>query len=202
VYQAVLGRPVDSQGLAVWTAHLNHGKSLLDIARALERSDEGLRRPSEHRARIESELRSWESLVAATELGAAAWHVPRTYGSGTAAHEIFVGALFEVALQRRPSVGEAQLEVAKLVGGVGREWLLRAYAVRPEARLRFLGQPAPGLRARLRRFRDGRRLLETFRALVTAAESRQIAQILANVALPGSSLPDLVRVPTITSEEH
>jgi hypothetical protein len=202
LFRAVLGREADSDDLALWCARLEQGQPLLDLARELATSAEALRRSPEHRARIELELRSWESLVAVNELGVAAWHPVGTYAAGTVAHEVFVGALFEVALQRQPSRDEARFEVAKLVDGVGREWLLRAYAARPEVTSRLLGEPARGVRGRLRRIRDGRHHLETFRALVVAAEARQVARILANVAPPGSSLPDVVDGSALTSGER
>lgn len=202
LYQEILGRAADPEDVAVWSGRLESGVPLLDLARELASSAEALGRAPEDRARTQSELRSWESLVAASELGVAAWRLARTYTPGSVAHEIFVGALFEVALQRLPSVDEVRSEVAKLSGGLGRERLLRDFAARPDVRERFLGKPDRSLRGRLLHLRDGRHHVETFRALVTAAEARQVAQILAAVVLPGSSLPDLARGSSISSGEQ
>ena len=202
LYQEILGRAADPEDVAVWSGRLESGVPLLDLARELASSAEALGRAPEDRARTQSELRSWESLVAASELGVAAWRLARTYTPGSVAHEIFVGALFEVALQRLPSVDEVRSEVAKLSGGLGRERLLRDFAARPDVRERFLGKPDRRLRGRLLHLRDGRHHVETFRALVTAAEARQVAEILAAVVLPGSSLPDLARGPSISSGEQ
>jgi FkbM family methyltransferase len=193
LYRAILGREADPDGLAAWSDRLEQGQPLLGLAHELSDSVEALGLSPGHRAQVLSDLVVWESLFAVTELGVAAWHPDRTYTPGAVAHEIFVGALFEVALQRRPSPAEAQLEIAKLVGGTGREWLLRAYAVRPEVKARLLGRSAPGLRGRLRGWRDARHHAETFRALVVAAEGRQVTHMLTVLSTAGPALYDVVR---------
>ncbi|RYV51347.1 FkbM family methyltransferase [Pengzhenrongella frigida] len=181
LYQEILGRTADSEGLAAWTNRLEAGRSLLEVAHELADSDEALTLPEERIARVRSDLIAWESLIALNELGIAAWHPGRTYTRGTVSHEIFIEALYEVALQRRPTPDEVQFEVNKLVGGVGREWLIRAYAANPAVKSRLLGEPTGALRGRLSQWRTGRRHLETFRALVTEAEARQVAQILGDL---------------------
>jgi FkbM family methyltransferase len=200
LYRAVLGRQVDAIGLAAWSAHLENGEPLLDLARQLAQSDEALGRSPEHRAQVLADLTTWEGIVAVTELGVAAWRPGRSYSPGNIANEIFVEALFEVALQRHPSPDEAGFEIAKLVGGTGREWLIRAYAARPEVKSRLLGKTPPGLRGRVRHWRDGRHHLETFRALTAAAEARQVSHFLASLSTGGPALQDLLRARPTTSE--
>lgn len=203
LYLAILGREADEIGLAGWSARFQSGHRLLDLARELAASDEALGRSPEHRAQVLADLMVWESVVALNELGVASWHPERTYSPGNIAHEIFVWSLFEVALQRCPSMTEADFEIAKLVGGTGREWLLRAYAAQPEVRSRLLGEPVPGLRGRLRHWQNARRHVETFRALVTAAEGRHITHLIASLTLAGPSLQDLfLRASTNTAEDR
>lgn len=200
LFQAILGREADPGGLAAWSERLEQGQPLLGLARELATSTEALAASPEHRARVRSDLMIWESFVAVSELGVASWHPDRPYTPGAVAHEIFVGALFEVALQRRPTPNETRDEVAKLVGGAGREWLLRSYATRPESRTRLLGKPSPGIRGRLSRWRNGRDYLDTFRALVAAAEAQQVAQILTHLTTPGSAFLDVAAPPTKPGE--
>jgi FkbM family methyltransferase len=200
LYQAILCREADPAGLTAWTDRLEHGEPLLHMARELADSAEAVGLSLDHRSRILSDLIIWESLVALTELGVAAWHPDRTYTPGSVAQEIFIGALFEVTYQRRPSPAEARFEIAKLVGGSGREWLLRDYAARSEVRSRLLGEPISGVRGRLRQRRDRRRHIETFRALVVAAESRQITHLIASLSGGDPVLQDLVRTKSETSE--
>ncbi|MDQ1483995.1 MAG: hypothetical protein QOF35_2071, partial [Actinomycetota bacterium] len=157
LYRAILGREADEPGLRAWSALVESGHPLPLVARALVESEEGLLAPPEHRGRILADLMVWESIVTLDELGVATWHPDRTFSPGETAHEIFVGALHEVAFQRRPTPDEASLEVAKLVGGTGRESLMRAYAAQPEVRSRMLGMASPGLRGRLRHWQNKRR---------------------------------------------
>ena len=203
LYRAVLRREADPDGLVGWTNRLEQGHPLLDIAHELAGCTEALGLSPGHRARTLSDLKAWESLVSLTELGVAAWHPDRTYTPGFIAHEIFVGALFEVALERHPTLAEARTEIAKLVAGTGRERLLRAYAARPEVKVRLLGNTAPGLRGRLRRMQAALQHVETFRALVVAAEGRQITQLL--VDLPAAArirLQNAERQAANTPEGH
>jgi hypothetical protein len=200
LYRAILGREADEFGLAGWSARVESGEPLLALAHELAGSDEALGRPSEHRAQVLADLIVWEGVGSLMELGVAAWHPERIYSPRNIAHEIFVGALFEVALQRQPTPDEAAFEIEKLVGGTGREWLIRAYAARPEVRSRLLGKTPPGLRGRLRHWRDGRRHVETFRALTAAAEARQVSHFLASLSTAGPALQDLVRAKPTTIE--
>ena len=207
LYRGILGREADPDGLAAWSGQLEAGRPVLSLARTLADSPEALECAPEYRARVRAELLAWESLPAATELGLAAWRQGRSYTPGIVAHQVFVDALFEVALQRPPSTQEAALEISKLVDGIGREWLLRAYAARPEVRERLVGRQVPGLRARfglrgrLRHWLDGRRIVEMMRDLVTAAESRQVARILANLSTPGDVQRGVAPTHTRTSWE-
>jgi FkbM family methyltransferase len=201
LYRDILGREADPDGHANWTARLEAGEPLLSLARTLADSPEALECAPEHRERVRSELVAWENLSAATELGVATWRQDRGYRPGMVAHQLFIDALFEVALQRPPSRQESAFEVSKLVEGVGRERLLRLYSSRPEVLERFLGRPVPGLRGRVRRWLDLRQVVETVRDLVTAAESRQIVQIVATLSTPVSVLDDRGRVQLPTSRE-
>ena len=201
LYREVLGREADVDGLAVWSSRLEAGESALVLSRELADSAEARERPADHRTKVRAALRTWESLVAIDELGAAAWHPGRPYQPGTVAHEVFVRALFEVGLRRQPTADELDFEVAKLVGGAGREWLLRAYAGRPDVVARLLGE-ANGLRGRLRRWRNMRGLIAAFREQVVAAESRQIALFLDDLHATGPILQDGLRIPATTTEER
>lgn len=191
LYREILGRDVDPGSLTDWTAFLEAGASPLAMAHRLASSSEAQKCPAAHRARVKADLAAWEHLVAASELGLTAWHAGDAYRTGTVADEIFVASVFEVALRRPPTPGESQLEVSKLAAGVGREWIIRAYAARPEARSRFLGTPGAGLASLARRWRYERQYLETFRRLVEAAEARQIALVLNQSSSAGSDLHEL-----------
>jgi len=201
LYREVLGREADADGLAGWSSRLEAGESALVLGRELADSAEAQDRPVDHRTKVRTALRTWESLVAIDELGAAAWRTGRPYQPGTVAHQVFVRALFEVGLRRQPTADELEFEVAKLVGGAGREWLLRAYAGRPDVVARLLGD-ANGLRGRLRRWRNVRGLIATFREQVVAAESRQIALFLDDLRATGPILQDGLRAPATTTEER
>lgn len=181
LYQAVLGRSSDAEGLNLWTARIEAGVPVLAIARALAASAEAQGRPLKVRRRVASDLAAWASREVLDELGVAIATPSRGFRPGHAAQEIFVDALYEVALQRRPTAAEREHEVAKLAAGVGREWLLRAFAARPEARSRLLGVPRTGVRGTVRAWLDRHNHLDAFRSLVEAAESRQVAQMLAHL---------------------
>jgi FkbM family methyltransferase len=201
LYEAILCREADPEGLAAWSNRLRQGQPLLALARELAGSDEALARSPKCRAQVLADLMVWGNLLAITELGVASWHPDRSHSPGKVAHEIFVEALFEVALQRHPSPDEARIETAKLVGGTGREWLLRAFAARPEARARLLGEPSPGLRGRVRHWQNVRRHVDTFRTLVDAAEGRHVSQMLASLSADGHALEDVMRAKPSTSRE-
>ena len=201
LYREVLGREADADGLAVWSARLEAGESALMLCRELADSAEARERPADHRTKVRTALRTWESLVAIDELGAAAWRAGRPFQPGTVAHEVFVRALFEVGLRRQPTADELDFEVAKLVGGAGREWLLRAYAGRADVVAGLLGD-AHGLRGRLRRWRNMRGLIAAFREQVVAAESRQIALFLDDLHATSPVLQDGLRAPATTTEER
>lgn len=199
LYREILGREVEPEGLASWTSHLENGLPVLAVAHALAESPEALDHPSADQARVQAHLAAWEALVAVTELGVAAWRPSRTYTPGRVAHEVFVEALFEVALQRRPDPAELATEVDKLAGGAGRAWLMRSYAARPETRERFLGRRRSGGRARVRRLLDAKAYRAAFRELVAIAEARQVNQLLAS--LTGVSPSDISETPTTPGRE-
>ena len=149
LYRAILGRRADSQGLQAWVSRLNRGDALLTLARELAESPEAIARPMSDRARVHRELVAWESMSALSELGVRRRRVRIIYYPAVKYVTcILVEALFEVALERRPTQEEMRIELDKLISGGGREWLLRSYANRPEVRARFLGEPAPGVRNR------------------------------------------------------
>ncbi len=182
LFTAILGRPADKSGLASWTARVRAGEPLISVARDLAASTEARARPARVRVETRAALHAWEAYEAASLLGISVTRPGRSgAGAGDAAHEIFARALFEVALQRTPAPDELSLEMSKLRSGVGREWLLRAYAQRDELNVRLFGAPPSSLRGRVRRWRDRRRRVEIFRALVQAVEARELAQIRADL---------------------
>ena len=193
LYEAILGREADEDGLAAWSERLARGASLLTVARELASSEEAGTLPLERRAQTDQELREWASREAVEELGIASGWAGRVYAAGTIAQEIFVRALFEVTWQRQPSPSELGFEVRRMLDGAGRERLLREYAARPEVRWRLLGTREPGLRGWIRHRRDASRALDGFRLLVGAAEDRQVAQLVADVARADVRSPDLTR---------
>ncbi len=201
LYREIVERDADPDGLAVWVARLEAGEPLLKLALEIAGSGEALVCPLERRVKVRSQLALWQTLVAVTELGATAWPPKRAYTPGVVAHEVFVGALFEAALQRPPSPQEAAFEVSRLVSGAGRERLLRAYAARPELRDRLLGRPTRRLRGRLRRWLDGRHVAAAFRDMVTAAEARRVAELLAGTGAEGLLLDEHGRVRARRTQE-
>lgn len=176
LYRAILGREAETEGLAAWTARLETNGSPFEIARALAETEEAQGRSTEDRARVNADLEVWQAVAAAKALGLSS-PLESSHRDEAVAEEIFVSALYEVALLRSPRPDELVFETAKLAGGAGREWMLRAFAGRRETRDRLLGAASGGLVDRLRRRRNGRHLVETFRAMVLAAEARQIAEI-------------------------
>jgi FkbM family methyltransferase len=201
LYREILGREADPDGLATWSRRIESGEPMLRLAREIADSDEALACAIERRSHVRSQLALWQNLVAVTELGAVPCHPERAYSPEAVAHEVFVGALFEVALQRAPSPDEAAFEVARLVAGAGRARLLRGYAARPELQDRLLGQPTRRLRGRLRRLLDRRHLAATFRGMVAAAETRRVAQLIADTRAEGVPNDLLGRIPTRRSQE-
>ena len=189
LYREILGRQADPDGLAMWTRRVEAGEPLLAIAHEFASSAEARDRSPEDRARVRSELDTWESLAVVTELGIASWRPGRTYTPGSIGDQIFVEALFEAAMLRSPTPDQLRHEVGKLGDGVGREWLIRAYAARPEVRERLLGRSVRGVRGWLRGRRNSRGYLDAFRARVTMAEARQVALIASR--LSGSSVEAL-----------
>ena len=103
-----------------------------------------------------------------------------TRTAGTAADEIFVEALYQTVLRRLPTPPELAFEVAKLRAGVGREWMIRAFARRPEAARLLLNVRGRQLHARAGRWCRRRWFLSArVRDLVVAAESREISLLMA-----------------------
>ncbi len=174
LFQAILGRQPEAEGLDAWAAHLANGFSVLQVAHELATSPEATEASPERRARTAQVLRRWEFHSRLREIGALSAEADGTHRPGHAADEIFVEALYEVALRRAPSADELRFEVDKLASGADREWMLRAFADRPPVRERLLGRPVRGPRSLVRRWRDGRTYRSTFRAMVVAAESRRV----------------------------
>jgi hypothetical protein len=189
LYRAILGRRADSQGLQAWVSRLSQGEALLTVAQELAESPEAISRPASDRARVRRDLVAWESMSALSELGVAVGEQDHLYPAGHVRDVIFVESLFEVALERHPTKDELRIELEKLISGGGQEWLLRTYANRPEVRARFLGEPAPGIRNKLRGWRKGRGYLDIFRHLVVAAEARQVSHLLARLAAIDAESP-------------
>lgn len=175
LYQTILGRDPEPEGSDTWSAHLRSGLPLLVAARALAGSEEARSRSAAHRASVARLLRRWTLHSALRDLGIRP--VPSPVGSAVA-DEIFVEALFEVALRRPPSEAELAAEVARLAAGAGRGRAMQAFARRPEPRARLLGARRRSPVALLRRWRGRLTYYADFRAMVLAAESRRIEGIL------------------------
>lgn len=182
LYQIILGRTPDPEGLAGWVRHIEDGTPLLTVTQELARSDEAKLQSEVHRARVRADLGAWGSLVALGEIGAPD-PASAEYSPGSVAHEILVRALYEVALGRQPTHDELRYQVRILADGASRETMTRGFAGRHEARARLLGRRRYGMRGIVRTWRDHRAYLPTFRSMVAAAEDRQIAQLVQRLSL-------------------
>lgn len=179
LYRAILRRRADAAGLAIWADRIIAGGDAATLALELLASPEARELGEIHRIRVESDLQRWAATHALVQLGIRVDGLPPRTGR-TAADGIFVEALYQTVLRRPPSPGEVALEVAKLRAGVGREWMIRAFARRPEAAGLLLdvrsGQPL----ARAGRWLRRRWFLTSrVRDLVVAAESREISRLIA-----------------------
>lgn len=114
LYHGVLGRAPDPGGLTAWTARVENGDSLFDLASEMAASDEACARPAVEQAMLQADLRTWERLLVADALGLGAWHALGGKRAANASQRIFVDALFEVAMQRSPRPRERAREVDKL----------------------------------------------------------------------------------------
>ena len=202
LYREILGRQADPDGLAMWARRVEAGEPLLAVAREFASSAEALDRSPEDRARVRSELDTWESLVVVTEMGIASWRPGRTYTPGSIGDQIFVEALFEAAMLPSPTPAQLRHEVDKLRDGVGREWLIRAYAARPEVRERLLGRSDHGVRGWLRGRRNSRGYLDVFRARVTVAEARQVTLIASRLSSSSTETRTLTEAAPNPSKER
>lgn len=176
LYRAILGREPDAAGLAAWTERVANGLPLIRVARRLARSEEALTLPDSKRAQGRRLIRRWRAFHNLVELGALD-ATRETYGAGRVAPEIFVGALYTVAIGRAPSTEEMATEVAALEGGRGREVTLRAFARRPAVRRR--------IRKRRRSLAGGRRrprYLDDLHVWVAEEEVRRVAGLAAAYA--------------------
>jgi FkbM family methyltransferase len=182
LYRAILRRPSDASGQATWADRIAGGFGADALALVLLASAEARDLGVIHQMRIESDLQQWAATRALAELGVRVdGFTPRT--SGTAADEIFVEALYQTVLRRLPTPAELAFEVAKLRAGVGREWMIRAFARRPEAAGVLLDVRGRQLHARAVRWFRRRWLLSArVRDLVLAAESREISRLMARVS--------------------
>lgn len=198
LYREILGRAPDPDGLLVWAGRVEKGEALFDLASEMAATEEARGRTRSDIAVVRADLRTWERLIAVEALGLGSWRGLPGETAASVGHRIFVNALFEVSLQRAPRPDERALEVGKLVGGVGREWLLRAYAARPETDRRLFGTGGGGVRGRVRSLRDRRRRLEIFRELVAAAESRQLTLLLVELS---QAETDSASIPATPSSE-
>lgn len=189
LYERVLGRAADDEGLAVWSAQIEAGHAAVDVAIALARSDEAQSMRPAARVATERFLRAWVSHRALAELGVVA-PADRRYPDGQVAHAVFVDALYEVTFRRRPTKDEAAHEIHKLTNGIGRDWMIRSFAARPEAVSLLAGRGDGGVRGRLRAARAQRDQVATFRDLVLESESRILSQLMAAVtAVNGGPVP-------------
>jgi FkbM family methyltransferase len=181
MYHEILGRAPDSAGHAMWLERIERGDALFDLARDMASSGEAQLRGKGERAIVQADLATWERMLIAQTLGTGDGRPATGQSVTTVGHQLFVGALYEVALRRTPTAGELEHEVGTLVAGVGREWMLRNFAARPQTVARLFGTYGPGWRGRVRRLRDRRLQLQIFRDLVAAAENRQLSLLLADL---------------------
>ncbi|WP_263729288.1 DUF4214 domain-containing protein [Cellulomonas sp. SG140] len=178
LYREVLGREADTDGLKAWTTNIRSGMSVRAVAQAFVTSPEFGRLAREHREGVLDQLGAWDARRYLAELGVAFRPTDHTYREGRVSDEVFVRALFEVALHRSPTEGELEHELTKLATGTSREWLIRAFANNPATLERSVGQRRTGLRALLRHRRDRAAHLAGFRNLVALAEHRQLTVLI------------------------
>ena len=174
LYRMILGRATDADGLRGWTGKIDSGESLRAVAQALAGSPEGREQPAGRRARVRAALAAWARAAILEELGLDPAGAGQSYTAGTVAREIFVNALYEVALARRPGAEELTQQLTLLAGGFARDTMIRGFAAHADARARYLGRPRT-VRGHLRRWRARRDYLSTFRQRVLTAEARQVA---------------------------
>jgi FkbM family methyltransferase len=199
LYRAILRRPSDTPGLAAWSDRVTAGHDPAALAFELLTAPEARAFGDEHRIRIEKDLQKWAAMQALHQLGVRVDGItPRT--AGTAAQEIFVAALYQGVLHRLPNPTELDLEVAKLRAGVGREWMIRAFARRPEASHLFLDIRSRTAWARAGRWVRRRWFLYSrVRDLVLAAESREISRLMMRATRTADETSQAVHPPTEVS---
>lgn len=181
LFRSILHREPDADGFDVWTTHLKNGLSIVQAAHAIAESDEAREATPERRQRTAHILRRLDLYGTLQEIGVLGAAEQWPYRPGHAADEIFVEALFEVALRRAPSIDERSFESDKLAAGLDREWMFRAFADRPDVRDRLLGRRVTGPRSLVRRWRAVRTYRGTFRAMVIAAETRRVDELVRSL---------------------
>lgn len=178
LYIDILGREPEPEGLAVHAGNVRAGARLLDVARSLAASEEALAAASLRRSQTKELLQLWALHEALLRLGVQPDGGAHAVSSDVVGHVLFVAAIFEVALCRPPTQPELAAEVAKLVAGTGRGPLMRAFARRPEPRQRMLGRRSTSPVGMLRRLRSRMCYYSDFRAMVLAAETRRITELM------------------------
>ncbi|QAY63385.1 DUF4214 domain-containing protein [Xylanimonas allomyrinae] len=177
LYREILGREPDEPGLIAWSNHLTEGTPIDELARGLASSDEARNASPEQQVRAQRLLHRIGLFRTLEDLGAYSAHAYSGGRPGLCADQVFVAALYEVALRRQPAPAELDAEAAKLEHGVSREWMLRAFASRREVKCRLIGARGRTPSSVLRYLVHRVGYLRTFRDMVNAAESRRIAAL-------------------------
>jgi FkbM family methyltransferase len=182
LYRLILGRFADPEGLASWVEQIETGLPLISAAQEFARSDEARRADPAVQLRTRTDLANWAASVALDGTGAASL-VGDRLRTGRVPDQVFVEALYEVALCRQPSPTELDLQLALLETGTGRERMTRAFAGLPAARAAYLERSGRRPRAMLRAWRARRGYLTVFRSRVMLAESRRLTELTLRVVL-------------------
>jgi hypothetical protein len=145
LYQDLLGRPIDGNGLPYWNYQLQQGKSLAQVALAIAHSSEHLAavvRESYHailgRAADAGGLQYWTSQLqaglSAEQLRADLLASPEFYAQAGGNTESWLGAVYQEALSR-PADGPGEgYWLTQLGQGTSRASVALALATSPEAR--------------------------------------------------------------------
>jgi hypothetical protein len=155
LFQGVLGRPPDPQGLDYWAHQINRGADPVGVAEVLFESPEAQRAPLARHRR-------------------AGQFMKRLLSMGPSSNRAFVEALFAVGLRRAPTPAEVVSATVEIASGVGRDRMLTDFARRPEVRDLLLGARPRRPDRILRRWLRGRSYYSTFRLQVAEVEARRI----------------------------
>ncbi|QAY63393.1 FkbM family methyltransferase [Xylanimonas allomyrinae] len=186
LYLSVLGREPDDSGSASWIHEIANGRSPIDVARVLARSDEAAAASESQRRRADAFIERLDRFGLLDSFGLGTFY-SKGHSASVVADQIFIESLYEVAHLRRPTHAELENDLNRIRIGVGRQWMLRAFADRPEARARLLGT-AGGVRTRMKRLGARMSYRRDFQTLVVAVESRRIAALLTDLSATDHSI--------------